>query len=373
MPKPKGPMVPKLPFNRLPFDLLLCDRAFPRVTPLPDEEPFTQALTKRANDLTPPAEELAAVTTLVSKVQEVLEKIKTTPPAALETVCQIEDLKQVGSLKKGTILKGHRTGDIVVVLKTLPLSTCIELLGNNVVEMLRTQEPQLLVSLTVTPNKGFEIHTRDAVVRVLIATVSRNLLKLDPKLHLERKVLLCHMAAIGHCRWFEENGQHATVKMLIRLLRDLKNKFQGLEPLHPWVLDLLAHYAIMNNPNRQALPINVAFRRALQLLSAGLLLQGSPGIVDPCETNGFKAINVMNSLTFEHQDSICLTAQTLVRLFDHAGFENILDAKYDLTAETTVWNNIVVNPLEKAYEKPAPKEEKMEAEPSAGQEAMETA
>ena len=87
-----------------------------------------------------------------------------------------------------------------------------------------------------------------------------DLRKLDANLHMDAKILSSAHSLIRQSRWFEENAHHSSIKTLIRLLHDLRRRFQGFEPLTPWMLDLLAHYCTLNTANRQPLSIGPAYK-----------------------------------------------------------------------------------------------------------------
>lgn len=273
----------------------------------------------------------------------------------MELFQQLEEVRQVGSFKKGTMVTGHNVADIVVILKTLPTKEAVEALGNKVKEDLKQLMKSEIITkadmLTHSVNeRGIEISNSLACVRVMVTTIHHNLRKLDPEIHLDQKIMMSHLASIRHSRWFEENAHHSSIKVLIRLLRDLRSRFDGFEPMTPWMLDLLAHNAIMNNPSRQALPINQAFRRVFQLLGAGLFLPGSAGISDPCEGGN---IRVHTAMTLEQQDVCCITAQTLLRVLAHGGYKHILGLEGNslIAKEMTVWDGVVVSALDPACER----------------------
>ena len=227
----------------------------------------------------------------------------------------------MGSFKKGTMISGNNVADIVVILKTLPTKEACEALSKKVESDLKNaMKTEVLTKAdqiyTTIHDRGFDVANWQAKVRILIATLPQNLRKLEADIHLDQKLMQAHLAAIRHTRWFEENAHHSSIKVLIRILKDLTRRFDAFAPLSPWMLDLIAHLSIMNNPSRQALPINLAFRRVFQLLSAGLFLPGSAGITDPCEPGH---IRVHTAMTLEQQDVCCLTAQTLLRVLAHGG------------------------------------------------------
>ena len=87
-------------------------------------------------------------------------------------------------------------------------------------------------------------------------------------------------------RWFEENCLDSTIKMLIRLLTDLRRRIRGFEPLTPWTLDLLAHYCVLNTKNQEPLTLDLAYKRFFKILSAGFFLPSSAGIKDPLTNYG---------------------------------------------------------------------------------------
>ncbi|XKL59340.1 hypothetical protein PGB90_000356 [Kerria lacca] len=346
-----------------PFDLIMCENSFPRVNTVNDEN-FQAALIKRVNDLSPTEIELNNLNTLVVEVQKVFDSLIVSPNNF--SGCQIEESRAVGSFKKGTILRGHKTADVVVVLQTLPFQKSIEVLAVRVLDDLKKLQslPQVEKYFYELNENGFVIKGALGSVRIRIATVPSNYSKLDPNVHLPLKTLENHAAAVKHVRWFEENAQNETIKNTVRLLRDLKLRFEGLGVLSPWMIDLLSFHVIMNNPKKEILTESAAYRRALQLLAAGLFLIGSAGIADPCDNNKW----LHNAMPYEQQDLLCLTAQNLIRVLAHGGYIPLLSGKPNIATSATMWQGVVVNSSEKAYEKPIEKESTVEEmEVSAGE------
>jgi len=265
----------------------------------------------------------------------------------LFSAATVEEGREVGSFKKGTMLTKSNIADLVVILRTLPTVEAVSALGNKIVDDMKANEPNEVYGC-VSKEFGCEIAGTQAVIRILITTLPQNAKLLEPDLHLNESIMLRNIGALRHARWFEENANHSTVKVLVRLLKDIRKRFVGFHILSVWAVELLAHYAVTNTPNRQPLSLNQAFRRVFQLLAAGVFLPSSPGLIDPCDP----ATRVHQSMTMEDMDLLCSTAQTLLRVISHGGYKQVLglEGTAAVATEMSFWDGVVVTPLEKAYD-----------------------
>uniref|UniRef100_A0A914IC70 DZF domain-containing protein n=1 Tax=Globodera rostochiensis TaxID=31243 RepID=A0A914IC70_GLORO len=309
-----------------------------------EETAQTQFLLAKHNDILPSSVEQSAISALVGKVKQNLDKIIVAPETFSSVA--IEEVREVGSYKKGTMLAKHNVADLVIVLKTLPLIESINALGQKIVLDLKAENHADIFGCVIR-DFGCEIAGTHAVVRVLITIMPQLAAQLDKDLHLPEKELLRNMGALRHARWFEENASHSVVKALIRLLKHLKKKHEGLKPLNVWCTELLAHYCVMNTPTRNPLPLALAFRRFFQVLASGILLPNSPALVDPCDA----PTRIHYALSLEEMDMICSTAQTLLRIILHGGTEQLFagEGTSSVSTEMSIWENVMITPLEKAY------------------------
>lgn len=55
------------------------------------------------------------------------------------------------------------------------------------------------------------------------------------------------MATIRHARWFEEHATHSSVKVLIRIIKDVKKRFDGFKALNTWSIELLVIFKLKNS------------------------------------------------------------------------------------------------------------------------------
>jgi len=346
------------------FDALMADTHFGKAYDDVDDSALNAALLKKTQELTPTTTEQSSVQNLVSKVETVIEALIL---SSTGLNIAVDEVRTVGSYKKGTMLAGHPVADLVIILKETPGAADIENLAQKVQEKLKENTPGDEFP-TQANEGGFNTTSNEgALVRVLVTTLPKNLFEVDPEKHVDVKLLEGALATIRHARWFEENASHTNVRVLVRILKQLKKRFPGLAGLTPWLIDLLSYNsATLPSNSRDPLSINVAFRRSLQLLSSGIFLPGAVGVIDPCESGHVRSHSVLG---LEEQDLLCLTAQTLLRCLAHGAVNEILgiDGQPPVALDTdiTSWGGTIVTPGQEAYNKEEHKKESMLEEAAA--------
>lgn len=97
-------------------------------------------------------------------------------------------------------------------------------------------------------------------VYLLVTTQPSFWNSLDPSIHLDLTICRRNFTAIQQVKWVDEVCNHPSKKLLVRLLKDLRQRFAGLEPLNPWLIYLLAHHCVANQQSNETLPPSYAFK-----------------------------------------------------------------------------------------------------------------
>ncbi|VDL92554.1 unnamed protein product [Schistocephalus solidus] len=244
----------------MPFDPVCCASVFPGANGTPEEDSFVNAIMVHHSKLTPSPDEQQAVASLVTKVTECLEAIAVYPGKFEQN--HIEETRPIGSFKKGTMLAGHCVADLVVILRALPTFEATSTLGQLLKDEFLSKETDANgdddPEVHARPY-GFDFAYLGATIRVAFSTHQSMIKKTNPEIHISAADQLLALAGIRHARWAEENASHPNVKALIRILKDFRRRFLGFNYLSPWHLDLLAFYAVMQNPSNQPLSLPTAF------------------------------------------------------------------------------------------------------------------
>lgn len=127
---------------------------------------------------------------------------------------------------------------------------------------------------------------------------------------LDRPKCLAALASLRHAKWFQAkaNGLQSCV-IIIRVMRDLCQRIPAFSPLNNWAMELLVEKALSSS--QQPLGPGEAFRRVLECISSGLLLEGGAGLCDPCEKDTVDALDVVS---MQEREDLTASAQHALRL-----------------------------------------------------------
>ncbi|KAL5468935.1 hypothetical protein EMCRGX_G030095 [Ephydatia muelleri] len=300
------------------FDWTEVGDHFPRATPPLDTSLLSQLLTKRIQEITPSSDEQAIVQGFCTKVISLVENMILTGEG--ENLV-LDEIRLVGSHKKGDALAGNMVADLVVLLREVPTEALVSNLSDKLVELLNSSQKTQVTYNRLSPYV-FELINSDKAVTRIMATSTGDKVYQAPYDEELMKPFTHALRMIRHAKWWEDNTSHIKiVRSLVRILKDLQRHVPGLSHLNSWYIELLCNCAMIPLRGDEPLSIVDSFRRIFMLLSAGLFLPGSIGIPDPCEESDD---GIHDNLALHHCDELTRNAQTILQLLHLGAFKDVL-------------------------------------------------
>lgn len=108
--------------------------------------------------------------------------------------------------------------------------------------------------------------------------------------------------------------------MVIRIMRDWCQRNASWKVLSSWALELICEKVIASAG--QPMSPGDGVRRVFEAIASGLLLPGTPGIMDPCEKD---PIDAAGQLTSQEREEITASAQTALRMIAFRQIHQVLN------------------------------------------------
>lgn len=327
-----------------PFDLEHCGSHFPKVSTQEsmDDAKLGELILERNKDLMPNQTAVTAVDELFGEIKTAVDEIMAAveKPAEGEEETGMEEMRKVGAFSNETAIDGVKEIEILIQMKTPPKPSDLTALS----EQLQQKLPGH--NFTTDLESGeIKVSNAEGYRAACFITCTGARIKTTTDEDINKKTLYRNFDMGKRSRWFEEHCTDPNIKVLARLLGDLRVRFKGFSGLTQWAVELLSHYCITKydeNGVLTSLTIQHAFRRCLMLLSSGFFLPGSAGIRDPTERDGR---SVHQNFPKNDQDMICATAQTLLRVLMQGAPKKVLGLEQaNVCEEMQVIDGIVVQP-----------------------------
>uniref|UniRef100_A0A8C1P4R0 Interleukin enhancer binding factor 3a n=1 Tax=Cyprinus carpio TaxID=7962 RepID=A0A8C1P4R0_CYPCA len=281
----------------------------------------------------PSAKQLDAVQCMVSNVECALKSVSNwlnekessaADAGSGSPQSKLRGVLRVGLVAKGLLLKDDLELELVLLCRDMPTSSLLRLISGKLSEFIKdvTEEKYVVTpsiqdaAIIVTSPKEsilkLSIHLTSPVVREQVEKEASGepCAESSPQDALDRQKCLTSLASLRQAKWFQAKvSELESCVIVIRILRDLCNRVSTWAPLKGWILELLCQKAI--STSERLLGPGEAFRRVLECLASGILMEGGPGISDPCERDSTDA---GAHLTLQQREDITQSAQFALRL-----------------------------------------------------------
>jgi len=325
----------------------------------PDSSDDRHVLAKHA-EIYPKEEELGSIQKIVSNTEKALKMVSdylaeadapadTKAKEVKKEVKEGEEKKEgmlkgvmrVGILAKGLLLRGDINVQLVVLCGDKPTRTLLDRVADNLPKQLAIVAPEdkyeiqrVVEEAALVVQNISTTSTGEQTIRVNVTLTSPIMREQivhhegdsqvttakDPPDVLDKQKCLDALAALRHAKWFQAraNGLQSCV-MVIRILRDLCQRVPTWGPLNSWAMELMCEKVIASAG--QHLSPGDALRRVFEALASGLLLPGSPGLLDPCEKDPMDAASPLSA---QEREDITASAQHALRLIAFRQIHKVL-------------------------------------------------